>query len=277
MREIGDSRGVFCRMTRGKSRVWLAIALALVIGTVGTMVWRALRTPEDAVWQRIQATGMWRVGMDPSFPPFESLDGEGRPIGMDVDLARAIAAQWDVEVSLAGVGFDGLLPALWADKVDAVVSALPVDPRMARDVAYSIPYFEAGIVLVVPGDDSEVVGIDDLRGKRLAVEWGSEGDVQARKMQGRLANLILVPLPDSRAALQALASGSAEAALVDSVSFLQGSAEGQDLRLVGDPIVSVPYVIAVSIEAPLLLEAVNEALVDLGERGELDRLLDEWF
>jgi ABC-type amino acid transport substrate-binding protein len=277
MRIFKEAREVVLCALRSSRKAWLALVLALIVGVVGLVVWRALRTPEDAVWQRIQDTGIWRVGMDPSFPPFESLDGAGQPVGIDVDLARAIAAQWDVEVSLAGVGFDGLLPALWADKVDAIVSSLPVDPRMARDIAYSIPYLDAGLVLVVSGDDSEISTMDDLRGKRLAVEWGSEGDVQAREMRGRLRDLTIVPLPDAAAALNSLQAEEADAVLVDYVSFRQVSAEQPDLRTVGDAVVSVPYVIAISVEAPLLLEAVNEALVHLKEHGELDRLVQVWF
>ena len=48
----------------------------------------------DATWARIQETGVWRVGMDPSFPPFENLDAaDAAPAGFDVDLADAIAAR----------------------------------------------------------------------------------------------------------------------------------------------------------------------------------------
>ena len=182
--ETEESRGLMGRFWPIRPFRWsrkraLAItALALLLVVVGVLLWRsAHRNNEDRVWERIQRSGVWRVGMAPSFPPFESLDENGQPVGYDVDLAQAIAACWGVEVSFQGIGFDGLLAALWAGKADSVISALPVDPRLARDVAYSIPYFEAGLLLVVAEGTTDIAAPDDLTGRRLAVEWGSEGDV----------------------------------------------------------------------------------------------------
>ena len=55
--------------------------------------------------------------------------------------------------------------AVMAGKVDAALSGLPVEPRFARDAGYSVPYFEAGLVLVVRADDDAVRRVEDLAGK----------------------------------------------------------------------------------------------------------------
>ena len=252
-------------------------ALALLSVLAAVLLWHTVRRGEDEVWARIQRSGVWRVGMDPSFPPFESLDGEGQPIGYDVDLARAIAARWGVEVSFEGIGFDGLVAALWAHKADSVISALPVDPRLTRDVAYSIPYFEAGLLLVVAEGTTDIASPDDLAGRRLAVEWGSEGDVQGRELRRRLEGLTLLPFPLPQDALAAVVAGEADAALTDAISLRQFRRELGGLRAVGPPLVSVPYVVAVPRQAPKLLAAVNEALAALQEEGTLARLEEKWF
>ena len=88
----------------------------------------------DITWQAMQARRTWRVGMDPSFPPFESLDATGVPQGYDVELARKLAAGWGMEVEIVAIGFDSLVDALQAAKVDAIVSAYPYDARLTRDV-----------------------------------------------------------------------------------------------------------------------------------------------
>jgi polar amino acid transport system substrate-binding protein len=255
--------------------LWLALALAVVIAAV--VLWEIGRPSQDRVWARIQDSGIWRVGMDPSFPPFETLDAEGNLLGFDVDLANAIASRWGVQVAFQSTGFDGLLAALWADKADSVISALPIDPRMTRDVAYSVPYFEAGLLLVVSDTGPAIEGTDDLAGRRLAVEWGSEADVQGRELRRRLEGVTLLPLPRPDDALAAVAEGDADAALVDAISLRQFRHQWATLSAVGPPIVSVPYSIAVPIEAPQLLEAVNEALNDLDEEGVLAGLEAEWF
>ena len=85
--------------------------------------------------------------MDASFPPFEVVDGDGRFVGFDVDLATALAERWGVGVRFVDVHFDGLYDALQADKFDLIISALPYDRTMTRDVAYSVSYYDAGELL----------------------------------------------------------------------------------------------------------------------------------
>ena len=283
LREVRGLMGPFRRLRPPRPfrwsdrRLWATAALAILIAVASFFLWHTVRRGEDEVWARIQRSGVWRVGMDPSFPPFESLDGEGQPIGYDVDLARAIAARWGVEVSFEGIGFDGLVAALWAHKADSVISALPVDPRLTRDVAYSIPYFEAGLLLVVAEGTTDIASPDDLAGRRLAVEWGSEGDVQGRELRRRLEGLTLLPFPLPQDALAAVVAGEADAALTDAISLRQFQREHGGLRAVGPPLVSVPYVVAMPRQAPKLLAAVNEALAALQEEGTLARLEEKWF
>ncbi|MFN3761678.1 MAG: transporter substrate-binding domain-containing protein, partial [Anaerolineae bacterium] len=63
--------------------------------------------------------------MDASYPPFESIDGEGNLVGLDVDLGRELAARLGVEAHfVANLSYDGLYDALTADQVDVLISAL---------------------------------------------------------------------------------------------------------------------------------------------------------
>lgn len=251
----------------------------VLIGLVVLIVvlWRTVGQPEDRFWERIQATGQWRVGMDPSFPPFETLDAAGQPVGFDVDLANAIAARWGVPVSIQGIGFDGLIDAVWAAKVDAVISAMPLQPQFSKDVAFSQPYFEAGLMLVVPAEDLTTETVDDLAGRRVAVEWGSEGDVQARALRRRFPDLAILSLETAQAALQAVADGQADAALVDHVSALQFRASQGGIRISPQVVASDPYVIVLPRKAPILQQQVAEALEALKADGTLHDLAERWF
>ena len=77
------------------------------------------------------------------------------------------------------IGFDGLLDAIWAGRVDAIISALPLEPRYTKDIAYSQPYFEAGLRLVTI-TATPIAATADLAGRKLAVELGSDADAEAR-------------------------------------------------------------------------------------------------
>jgi ABC-type amino acid transport substrate-binding protein len=263
-----------------RKRRWLLalalILLALLVAVAGYILWQRYRRTDEA-WQRIQRTGTWRVGMDASFPPFESLDGDGQLIGYDLDMARAIAARWGITLTVHGIGFDSLFDAVRAGQVDAAISALPVEPRFARDVAYSVPYFEAGLLLVIRAEDTSIQRVEDLAGKRLAVELGSAGDAQGRVLHRQLENLTLMSFSLSQEALRAVVSGQVDAALVDGVSAWQFAGHNGEVRLLERAVVSDPYVIVLPARSPDLLEAVNKAIEEMKADGTLAALRRKWF
>jgi polar amino acid transport system substrate-binding protein len=248
---------------------------------VALAVWlltRAVLSGRDATWARIQEAGVWRVGMDPSFPPFEDLDPTTkRPVGFDVDLATAIAARWGVRAEIVGVGFDQLIDAVAAHRVDSALSALPIIPYRAKEVSFSAPYFEAGVVLVVPLG-STISKPADLAGRRVAAEWGSEGDAQARILQRQLGgNLTLVLRPSPDAALATVLNGEADAVVTDAVSLALFVRNGPRLIVVGEPLRRDPYVIVTPVDAPRLRKAVDEALAALAADGTLAALKERWL
>jgi ABC-type amino acid transport substrate-binding protein len=256
---------------------WLAAAGLLLLLVALPLLWQVAGIGRDRVWDEIQATGIWRVGLDPSFPPFETLDAAGQPVGFDVDLTRAIAAIWGVEVQVEAIGFDGLVDAVQAGRLHSAISALPYQPERTQDVAFSEPYFEAGLALATPASGAAVATLDDLAGRRLAVEWGSEGDVQARLLRRRFPDLVLLPQETPQAALLAVAEGQADAALVDRVSALQFMAGDPRIALSSQVVVSDPYVVVLPRRAPELQRRVADALATLRADGTLDMLTARWF
>jgi ABC-type amino acid transport substrate-binding protein len=256
---------------------WLAAAGLLLLAAAVPLLWQAAGIGRDRVWDEIQATGRWRVGLDPSFPPFETLDAAGQPVGFDLDLARAIAAIWGVEVQVEAIGFDGLVDAVQVGRLHSAISALPYQPERTQDVAFSEPYFEAGLALATPVSGAAVATLDDLAGRRLAVEWGSEGDVQARLLRRRFPDLVLLPQETPQAALLAVAEGQADAALVDRVSALQFMAGDARIALASQVVVSDPYVVVLPRRAPELQRRVADALATLRADGTLDMLTARWF
>ncbi|MBN1180232.1 MAG: amino acid ABC transporter substrate-binding protein [Anaerolineae bacterium] len=232
---------------------------------------------------RVLDAGVLRVGMDASFPPFEYVDGAGNLVGFDVDMAWEMARRMgdrlpdDREMAVqfvANLPYDGLYDALTAQRVDVVVSALYVDDARRATHAFSAPYFDAGQVLVAAGG---VTGTDDLAGRTLAVEWGSEGDVTARAWERRIGDLTILPAQTAAEALAWAASGQADAALVDHLSAWGATGAGSGLRVVGEPVTSVPYAIAARIEDGRLIRYLNELLAEMEADGTLEALRVRWF
>ena len=275
MRSLGARVAVW-RERAGRGSIGLLALLGVGILAGLLLLGRDLLGSEDLTWQAMQRRGSWRVGMDPSFPPFEMLDGTGQPVGLDVDLARAMAQEWGLELEIVSLGFDGLVDALLAGKIDSVVSALPYDPRLTQDIAYSPPYFEAGVRLVVP-QGSPIQDVQGLAGMRVAVEWGSAGDAVGRRLRREEPSIQLILRPSPEEAVAALLAGDADALLIDGVTLGLAQARGAAIQAVGPPLESDPYVIALPLDAPVLQERVRAALVSLRESGALARLEARWF
>jgi ABC-type amino acid transport substrate-binding protein len=272
----GDQVARGSRRLMARAALWLIPAVLLVV--VAGLTTRAVLADRDPTWEHIRKSGVWRVGMDPSFPPFENLDGATQlPVGLDVDLANAIADRWGVSAEIVGVGFDELLDAVTAYRVDSAISALPVVEHRTREVSFSTPYVEAGILLVAPLENA-IAKPDDLAGRRLAAEWGGAGDAQARALQRQLdGKLTLVLRETSEAALQAVLDGEADAAAVDAVSLALFEAGKGRLAPIGEPLQSEPYVIVVPAHAPKLLAAINATLADLDADGTLAEIKARWL
>ena len=262
--------------------IWAAGLIALTIVAAVFMLIRnglvmRLFAGPDPTWSGMESRDIWRVGLDPSFPPFEMLDESGAPVGYDVDLAHEMASLWDMDVELVALGFDSLLDAVAAGKIDSAVSAMPYDPRSTKDYAYSSPYFEAGIRLVVR-EQSPIAGVADLDGKSVAVEWGSMGDMVGRRLHREGADIVLKPYATPEEAVGALSNDPAiDALLVDNVTLRQAQGSGAQIKAVGPALESNAYVIVMPLEAETLHEQVEIALATLHENGMLSELEDRWF
>jgi ABC-type amino acid transport substrate-binding protein len=288
--------------TRNSQYAAAAIGLLLLL-SLG--LWFFLSPRDDGSLAEIRRRGTLRVGLDASFPPFETLDANGQIVGLDVDIAQAIATDLGVKVELVNIGFDGLYDALLARRVDLVISGLPYDPRWTQDVAYTTNYFNAGQVLVVRAEDDTITTVEDLAGRTVAVEWGSQAEMEGRRLGKEMdketsevfktsevsAGLTLLRQETAAAALDAVLNRQSDAAIVDAPSALsvlthtlsQGEGGRSDSERPGGGLKIVTYLTdewyaaAVHIQSRELMAAVNQTLARLEQSGEMAKLQARWF
>ncbi len=247
--------------------------LALLVSLVLLVACRE----RDPYLRRVQDAGVLRVGIDPSWPPFEFVNADGEIVGLDVDLAHAIGDRLGVEIALVPSGWEGLYGALFAGQFDAVISALPFDPWRTKEAAYSLSYFNAGPVIVVSVHEDAVMTPRDLAGHRIHVELGSEGDVQARRLGKQVSELEIVTHATAQEALAVVVDDPGAAAIVDHVTARLSIREDPRLQIVGEPLYDESYVVAVHPGARSLQGAIDRCLIEMRESGELDALLGRWL
>ncbi|HQZ51818.1 MAG TPA: ABC transporter substrate-binding protein [Thermoflexales bacterium] len=259
---------------RGRVLILLAIAVALVAASV--LTYRRVRAEAESEqrWSLVRARGGLRVGIDPSDKRFSYFTVEGWQ-GFDADLAREIARRLGLALWVEPVGYDGLYDALRSDRVDVSMSALIADPAQTADYAFSVPYFDAGLVLVGGCRPNEAIP-GCLSSKRLSVALGSDADRLARQWERRAPNLVRIVFDEDRAALAALNTQS-DAALVDGREVWQ---ELDALRGSNQAIVLVearPYVLAARRSDGRLLAEINAILNAMLADGSLDGLSRKWL
>jgi arginine/lysine/histidine transporter system substrate-binding protein len=260
-------------MIKFNRRVGLVLAAAILLG--GVMVWMFSRPRTDDTWEDLQLSGEMRVGIDASYPPFETLDESGQIVGFDVDFAKELGRRLDLDVEFVNIAYDGLYDAMLAERVDVLISALADQPQATGKALFTLPYFNAGDALVVRVD-SDISSMEDLSGRVLAVEYGSGGDVEARKWQRRLADLEVMRLSDPAAALDAVLSGQADAAVVDGIAARIGVGQHPELAWAGH-VNDTLFAIATPSEDEELRKRLNKLIQDLLKDGTISRLMTSWF
>jgi ABC-type amino acid transport substrate-binding protein len=180
-----------------------------------------------------------------------------------------------VEVDVKTLALDTLYDALAAGNVDVLVSALPFVYERQKEVRYSVPYYQAGQVVVVrPG--SPIRSAAALDGHSVGVELGSSADTEARR-------LARTTLPEMQVrstyhsgddALDALGRSEVDAAITDNASAQAYLAEHPGmLGVLAPPLTDEPYVVAMPAQANGLAARIDATIERLRASGELARIM----
>src|SRR5271165_3454296 len=91
-------------------------------------------------WSLCGSAKDWKVirfGVDPSYPPFESKAADGSLVGFDIDLGNALCAKLNAKCVWVENDFDGMIPALQARKIDAVLSDMSVTDKRRQQIDFT--------------------------------------------------------------------------------------------------------------------------------------------
>lgn len=233
-------------------------------------------TPEEAPKEEAPAERITiKVGMNAEYPPFEYVDESGQIVGFDVDLINALAERAGFDVELVNTRWDGIFAALAAGEFDVVCSAVTITEERAQIVDFTDPYFNAGQSIAVLESTTDIQSVADLKGKRVGVQLGTTGDIEASKLEG----VEVKRYEEITLAFQALANGDVDAVVNDtptSAAIIKANPEIK-ARIVGEPFTDEFYGIAVNKQKPEIRDALNKALAEIKADGTYDQIYQKWF
>lgn len=248
------------------SRTRLALIAVIVIALAIAAVTIARREEPP-----IFPNGVWRVGVDPGLPPL-AFFADGQPVGMEIEIARAIAGRLGVSIRFHPLGYDGLYDALVADQVDSVIAGLRIDAGRGGQAIYTRPYLNAGLVLVTA--DRAIESMGDLPGRRLALGLGSAADAEARRWLRRVWPFAIQRYETAQIAVDAVRMGEADAALVDGLSARGYRAQHPTWQVNALVVTDDLYAIALHADRGRMREAIDGALAALQADGTIDAILN---
>ncbi|WP_030235666.1 ABC transporter substrate-binding protein [Streptomyces sp. NRRL S-350] len=241
-----------------------------------------------------RAAGVLRIGMDVNYAPVEFRGQDGKPAGLDPDLAAALGKILDVRVEFVDTPFAKLVPNLQGKQYDVAMSALS-DIRQRRDGLDEngkqvdpgvdfVDYFIAGTSIVVPkGNPKGIKTLDDLCGKTVALQQGTTQDEIATRQVAVCARtgrqLTLHKLESDAKALAEVTSGAAAAGLNDfpvAAYAAKTTDGGGRFEVTGGQSTSNPYGIAVRKGDNELRDVLAKAVDQLIRSGEYDKVLTKW-
>ena len=217
-----------------------------------------------------------RVGMDLSYPPFETIDPAGKPTGVSVEIAEALAKSLGKNLRIENIPFTGLIPSLQTGKIDCIISSMTDTPERRSSVAFSDPYIGTGLALLV-GKNSTASSMADIDqpGKTLAVRQGTTGEVWAR---ANIKNAQILALEKEAAAVLEVVQGKADAFLYDQMSIWKNAQEQPEkTRALLAPVRKEQWAVALRQNDTALLDKINAFLKDFRAAGGFEKLGDKYL
>jgi ABC-type amino acid transport substrate-binding protein len=215
-------------------------------------------------------------------PPFEVERG-GVDTGLDAELMELVCGRLGVRrkpVRYHGDDFNGIFDGLHSRTYDAVISGTTITPEREKVALFSDAYLESGQSLVVNVRRTPAVtSVDDLTGLVVGIQIGNTSDAVARELRARgaIAGIRYYPYSGIEDALDDLSAGRI-GAFIKLLPVMTWFTRGRpDLEVVQEIPTHERLGIAVAPDNAPLRDAVNRALADLRESGELQRLTDRWL
>lgn len=256
-------------MNRKLVYIALTVVLSLVVVT-GPSAGPAM--------DRILKKGVLTIGTSGSQPPMTATNKKGEIIGMDVDIAKAMADAMGVEVKLVKMPFNKLLNALQARRVDMVISGMSITPRRNQKVAFVGPYYVTGKGILAVGEKytelQKTTGLDSP-GIRVAALKNSTSQSFAESLTPKAQKVFTNNLDE---AIDLILKGEVDVLFAD-YSFCAVTAyRHKDNGLIAgaSPLTFEPLGIAMAEDA-LLINWTRNFLTNLQGSGKIEELGEKWL
>ncbi len=216
-----------------------------------------------------------------AFPPYEYYDDEtDQIIGIDAEIAAAIAEKLGYELEIVDVDFDSIVPGVQAGKYSFGMAGMTVTEERMQSVDFSESY-ATGIQVVIVPEGSAITSVDDLladgANHKIGVQQGTTGDLYTTwdiEDEGKGA---IERFKTGTDAVLALTSGKVDCVVIDNEPAKNFLAANEGLAILETEYAVEDYAMCFSKDTPELTEKVNGALKELIADGTVQAIIDKYI
>ena len=224
---------------------------------------------------QILADGVLKVGVEGTYPPITYHDENGTLTGFDIEVAEAIAGKLGVKAEFTESEWDSLLAAIDSGRIDTVINAVSITEERKEKYDFTKPYVAVYRNIIVKGDNTEINGLEDLNGTKVAENITTEYAEQLEAL-----GATIVPIDTLQQAFDLVTSGRADFTILEDIQFYPYLEEHPDADLkiaftIDDDVdeFAIPFRKGES----RLVEAVDLALDELKADGTLSAISEKYF
>lgn len=172
--------------------------------------------PDKPSIEKIKKSGKLVVGTSADYPPYEFHllnDKDSELVGIDIDIAKAIAKELGVELEIKDLIFSKIFSALDSDKIDIAIAGLHPTEERKKVADFSEVYYQAiQMVVIRKSDLTNINSIEDLRGKRVGTQKDS---IQESMARSQITGSIFVAMDDIRGLVDCLKKNEIDAIILE--------------------------------------------------------------
>jgi polar amino acid transport system substrate-binding protein len=234
---------------------------------------------EKSTLNEILKRGELRVGLDAGYMPFEMTNKKGEIIGFDVDLAKEMAKSMGVKLTIVNTDYDGIIPALMADKFDIIISGMTVNQERNLQINFADPYIVVGqAILLNKKHEGKIESYKDLNDAQYTVvsRIGTTGEQAAQRMIPKAQYKSFEKEADGA---MEVVNGQADAFVYDlpfCVVFMAQQG-GKNLVLLDKVFTYEPLGFGVKKGDPDFLNWLDNFLAQIKNDGRYDRIYNKWI
>ncbi|MCM0583024.1 ABC transporter substrate-binding protein/permease [Weissella diestrammenae] len=218
----------------------------------------------------------YTIVTDSTYPPFEWQMSDGKLVGIDLDMLKAIAKVENFTYELKPMSFNAAVQSVQAGQADGILAGMSITDERKQSFDFGTPYYESGVVVAV-ANKSQIKNLTQLKNKTVAVKTGTAGYDYAKSIQKQYG-FKMVAYNDSSMMYDVVRTGNAVAAFEDQPVMAYAIQQGVDLKIITKPASTAWYGFGVKKGAnDALIASFNAGYKKIVASGQYDKIVHRYL